>query len=62
MVHSSNQSAHSSRTQLTKHTNVHIKRTHAYKAGMYHVIVNVFLGNYMRCETQVVTYGRRTLL
>jgi len=27
---------------------------------MYHVIVNAFLGNYMRCKTQVAIYGRRT--
>jgi len=29
---------------------------------MYHVIVNTFLGNYMRCKTQVAAYSHRVML
>jgi len=28
---------------------------------MYHIIMNTFLGNYMKCKTQVRAYGHRTL-
>jgi len=32
------------------------------KASIYHIIVNAFLDNYMKCKTQVMAYGRMTLL
>jgi len=39
-----------------------MKITFAHRAGVYQVIVNVLLGNYIRHKTQVAAYDRRTLL